>query len=362
MTVLIGRKTVELRARHLLSLAFTARDGECPRRGPASRRGDAGLPPRPSAVSMAVAAALVAAGASPALAMDATGTWSGQRSCRQKATATVTRTGQRDSTMLITQRGEAVFIEIDGTAYQGRSHDSERHPRRATASAVRSTPGGAAVPGPAEVLDLRIWINDARGSTRINAESSVQNARGRWHCRYRFSRTSREDPDVGLPPEEEELCGDGVVNNAPNEECDGAATGTPCDGVCTAACTCPRPCTPLDVSGHWEGTWASEVTGASGPVVATFSQKGDFAFGSISFPSFHDVVYSAPLVVISACAPAEFSAGTILMSGIVGPLEGIAGALEGIATNTSLAGTWGMSDHSDSGTWQLSRCAASECP
>jgi hypothetical protein len=317
------------------------------RRGPASRSGRAGLLSRPRTGSMAVAAALVAAGAGPALAVDATGTWSGQWSCRQKAGATVIRTGQQAGTMLIAQRGAAVFIAMDGTAYQGRCHDSARNPSRATCSAVRSTTDGQAFTHPAEALTLKIRINDARGTASIRAQSTVQNAGGEGHCSYRFSRTSREDPGVGLPPPEE-VCGDGVVNDAPNEECDGAATGTPCDGACTAACTCARPCAPLDVSGHWDGTWASEVTGESGQVGADLDHEGDFVFGTISFPPFSDVVYSAPLVVISACAPAEFSTGALLRSGVVGTLDGI-------ATNTSLAGTWRMSDGSDYGTWHMSR-------
>jgi hypothetical protein len=90
------------------------------------------------------------------------------------------------------------------------------------------------------------------------------------------------------------------------------------------------------------------VTGESGEVVADLGQMGEFALGTISFPPFSDAVYSAPLVVVGACAPSEFSTGAALRSGVVGTLEGI-------ATNDSLAGTWGLSDHSDSGTWQLSR-------
>jgi hypothetical protein len=249
--------------------------------------------------------------------------------------------------MLITQRGEALFVEIDGTAYQGRSHDSDRNPTRATASVVRCKDDGEACTPTSEVLDLRITINETRGTTKIAAESTVPHTRGARHCRYRFSRTGRADPGVA-PPEDEEVCGDGVVNAAPNEECDGAATGTPCDGACTAACTCPRPCTPLDVSGRWNGTWVSEVTGESGEVIADLSQVGEFALGPISFPPFSDVVYSAPLVVVGACAPAAFSTGAVLRSGVVGTLAGI-------ATNASLAGTWGLSDRSDSGTWHISR-------
>jgi hypothetical protein len=210
---------------------------------------------------------------------------------------------------------------------------------------VRCKDGGEACTPTSELLELKIRVNEGRGTTRIVAESNAALTRGARHCRYRFSRTSREDPDVASP---EEFCGDGIVNDAPNEECDGAATGTPCDGACTAACSCPRSCVPLDVSGHWDGTWASEVTGASGPVAAELSQLGDIALGTISFPPFNDVLYSASLVVVGACAPSEFSTGVVLRTGVVGTLAGI-------ATNASLAGTWGLSDHSDSGTWQLSR-------
>jgi hypothetical protein len=158
---------------------------------------------------------------------------------------------------------------------------------------------------------------------------------------------SREDPGLGLPPPAEAFCGDGVVD-APNEECDGAATGTPCDGACASDCTCPATCQPLDVSRHWEGSWVSEVTGESGPVVADLSHEGEFVFGSISFPPFGDENYSPPFLQISACGPAEFSSGAILPSAI-------AGLLGGIATNTSLSGTWRMSDGSDHGTWNMSR-------
>src|SRR5262245_17575183 len=87
------------------------------RRGPASRRGGGTLP---RMVSMAAAAALLAAGAGPALALDATGTWSGKRNCRPEARGGGSSTERRDSTMRITQRGDALFIDIDGTAYWGR--------------------------------------------------------------------------------------------------------------------------------------------------------------------------------------------------------------------------------------------------
>lgn len=249
--------------------------------------------------------------------------------------------------MRITQRGEALFIEIDGTAYQGPSDDSDRNPTRATGSAVRCADDREACTPTSEVLTLKIKVNEARGTTRINAASTVS-ARGGRHCRYRFGRTSREDPGVGQPPEQGESCGDGIVNDAPNEECDGAATGTACDGACTADCTCPTTCEPLDVSGHWEGTWVSAVTEASGQVVADLSQEGEFVFSRISFPPFGDENFSPPFLQMSACAPTEFSTGAILPSGI-------AGTLDGIATNTSLAGTWGMSDDSDYGTWSTTR-------
>ena len=283
------------------------------RRGPGSRRG-AGRPARPGTVSVAVAAALVAAGAGPALAVDATGMWSGRWSCRQKAGATITRTAGRHSTMLVTQRDEALFIEIDGTAYRGWIHASDRYPRRATGGAVRSTNDRDPFTRTSEMLDLDIRINHARRRTKISADSTVRNARGEGHCSYRFSRTSREDPGVA-----------------------------------------PATCEPLDLSGHWEGAWVSAVTGENGEVVADFGHEGEFVFGSISFPPFGDEGLSPPFLQVGRCAPAEFSTGTMLPSGVTG-------SLVGVAANTSLAGGWKISDGSDYGTWQLSRCAAAECP
>src|SRR5262245_41562357 len=293
--------------------------------------------------SMRFAAALVATDADPALAVDATGTWSGSSTCWERSSARVTRTEPHCSTMRITQRGEALFVEIDGMAYRGESRDSNRAGTRARGRAARAE----AVAPPSEVLTLKIRVDAEREMTRINAESTVPNTGGGRRCRYRYSRISPEDPGLGLPPPVES-CGDGVVNDAPNEDCDGAATGTPCDGACTSDCRCPASCEPLDVTGSWEGTWVSNVTGESGRVVADLYHNGEFVFGPISFPPFGDENFSPPFLQISPCAPAEFSSGAILKSGI-------AGLLDGTATNTSMAGTWRMSDRSDSGTWQMSR-------
>jgi hypothetical protein len=265
-------------------------------------------------VAGAVAAALLVAGPGPALAVDATGTWSGTANCRQQANAGMTTTERRDTTLRITQRGAALFIEMDGTAYWGQSEDSARNPTRARGTAVRCTDDGRSCTATSEVLTLAIKVNEARGTTRINAASKAT-VRGGRHCRYRFHRTNRADPCVGQPPEPE-------------------------------ASACPTTCEPLDASGHWEGTWVSAVTGESGPVVADLSHKADVVFGPISFPPFGDENFIPPFLLISACAPAKLSSGTFLPSGLVG-------LLDGIATNTSMAGTWRMSDGSDNGTWQM---------
>lgn len=150
------------------------------------------------------------------------------------------------------------------------------------------------------------------------------------------------------PPTPTAFCGDGVVDRALGEECDGEATGTPCDGACTLACSCSRPCEPLSVTGHWEGTYLSEVTGETGTAVADLSQNGAFVFGTIWFPPFRDAVYSGPFIVMGACAPARFSSGAMFASGSFGRVDGT-------ATNASLAGTWRISDDGDHGTWQLVR-------
>jgi hypothetical protein len=226
-------------------------------------------------------------------------------------------------------------------AYGGTTHESRLRPTRATGCAVR---GGDA----SEMLELRINVDEARGTTKLDAESTVHDASGRWHCRYRFARTSHDDPGVGQAPPRGGFCGDGVVDQALGEECDGGASGTPCDGACTAGCTCPQSCEPLDVTGHWQGMWVFEVTGETGQVVADLGQAAEFVFGPIAFPPFRDSTLSAPFIVMGRCAPTTFSTGALLGSGSVGTLDGI-------ATNGSLAGNWAISDHSDHGTWQLSR-------
>ena len=132
-----------------------------------------------------------------------------------------------------------------------------------------------------------------------------------------------EFPRTGPSPPEQKRCGDEVVND-------------------------PSTCEPLEVTGHWQGTWASEMTGENGQVVADLSHDGHLVVGNISFPPFSDAVFSPPFLMLSSCAPAAFSTGAILGSGI-------GATLDGIATNTSVTGTWGLSDGSDHGTWNLSR-------
>jgi hypothetical protein len=299
--------------------------------------------------SIAIATVIIlAAGTAPALALDATGTWSGQSICRQRAGKNVTATERRSSTMMISQRAGALFVEIDGTPYRGRSRPSGHGATRAR-SAVSYADDGERPSDTSAVVRLRIHIDESRGMSRLVAESSLHDASGRRHCRYRFERTRREDPGMApSPPPRGAFCGDGVVDRALNEECDGDATGTPCDGACTAACSCSQRCEPLSVTGHWEGTYLSEVTGETGTAVADLSDAGIFIFGTISFPPFRYAIYSGPLVVMGACSPATFSSGAMLASGSFG-------ILDGVATNASMAGSWRISDGSDHGTWQLAR-------
>jgi len=170
-----------------------------------------------SGVSMAVAAALVAASGAPVLAVDATGTWSGNVHCRQQTGIGIIMKQRRASTLRITQRGEALFMEMDGAAYRGRSEDSPRNPIRARGSAVRCGDDGAQCPPTSEALDLTIKVDEARGTTKLTAASTIL---GRRLCRYRFGRTSREDPDVGQPAEGAS-CGDGIVNGCQRGLCRG---------------------------------------------------------------------------------------------------------------------------------------------
>lgn len=323
-----------------LGLVLLGRRGGRPRRwgGSLTRAG-----------SIAIAAVIIlAAGTTPALAIDATGTWSGQSICRQRAGKRITATERRSSTILITQRAETLFIEMDGTPYRGRSRPSGHGTTRAR-SALSYAADGERPSNTSEVVRLRIHIDEGRGMSRLAAESSLHDASGRRHCRYRFDRTSREDPGMApSPPPRGAFCGDGVVDRALDEECDGDATGTPCDGACTAACSCSQPCEPLSVTGHWEGTYLSEVTGETGSAVADLSDAGAFVFGTISFPPFRYAIYSGPFIVMGPCSPATFSSGAMLASGSFG-------ILDGLATNASLSGTWRISDGSDHGTWQLVR-------
>jgi hypothetical protein len=183
----------------------------------------------------------------------------------------------------------------------------------------------------------------------LTGKSSVRDGSGLRDCRYRLGRTSAVDPGMApSSPPPTAFCGDGVVDSALHEECDGDATGTPCDGACTAACSCSQACEPLSVTGHWEGTYLSDATGETGVAVADLSHDGAFVFGTISFPPFRYAIYAGPFIVMGSCAPATFSSGALLGSGSFG-------SLDGIATNESMGGNWRISDDSDHGTWQLLR-------
>jgi hypothetical protein len=316
-----------------LGLVLLGRGGSRPRRrsGRFLRAGSTAL----------AAVILVAVSTAPALAVDATGTWSGHSVCRHRAGTAITAMERRSSTMQITQQDDVLFIEIDGTAYSGRSRASGHGATRATGRAARRAGDGE--------LTLRIHIDETRETAHLTGKSSVRDGSGLLRCRYRFGRTSAADPGMGQsPPPASGFCGDGIVDRMLHEECDGAATGTPCDGACTSACSCSQPCDPLSVTGHWEGTYRSDVTGETGVAVADLGHDGAFVFGTISFPPFRYAIYSGPFIVMGACAPATFSSGAILQSGTFG-------SLDGTATNASLAGTWRISDDSDHGTWQLLR-------
>src|SRR5262249_3730531 len=173
--------------------------------------------------SIAIAAVtLAAAGATPALAVDATGTWSGRSACRHGAATTTTATERRASTMQITQRGDVLFIESDGTAYRGRSHTSGHGARRALGRAARRTGDGH--------LKLGSRVGGPGGRATVIAKAGVRDGSGLRRCRSRSGRTSAVDPGMApSPPPRGAFCGDGVVDRALNEECDGDATGTPCD-------------------------------------------------------------------------------------------------------------------------------------
>ena len=153
------------------------------------------------AVSMVVAAGLVAGGVGPAFAVDATGIWFGKRSCRQNVGATVKRREPQYSTMLIMQKGEALSIAIDGAVYCGRMHESDESPPRVTGSAVRCTNDEEVFTDISEVLKLRIRVNEALGTATIRARS-IEHARRGARCRYRFSRMDLEFPTIGPPPEQ----------------------------------------------------------------------------------------------------------------------------------------------------------------
>lgn len=145
---------------------------------------------------LAAAASLLLFFGSPLLAFDATGTWEGRKICVQRAGDQKLQTREDPLSVAITQTGDALYMEIDGTRYEGRGHDHSQRPGRGTAGFVRCSNSGDAFSGTtSEVMSFDVAAEAAKKS-KLSGTSTIQDAAGPGRCSYRMVRTSEADPGI----------------------------------------------------------------------------------------------------------------------------------------------------------------------
>jgi hypothetical protein len=139
-------------------------------------------------------ASLVAA--SPAAAIDLSGTWEGSFTCKRFGVVeqeTVTEK-TKDSVLRILQAGEAFDAEIDGTAtYRGKTIDAATDgARRGEAVLVSCDSDPLPLDGGVhEIVRFKAKVDAAKGTGTLTGESLTEHGQlGIMSCKLKFKRTS----------------------------------------------------------------------------------------------------------------------------------------------------------------------------
>ena len=151
---------------------------------------------------VALATLLLSIGPSPARAFDATGTWVGKWSCKdfdgQKGTD-----GNAESTLLITQTGTAMAIDLDAGFYRynGNAIPDGAKPEKGEAALLSCAIDDQPLTGALSEL-MRFAFKTKSGSVKatLKGVSIFQLGAVVGTCKYSFKRTSDVDPNVSACP------------------------------------------------------------------------------------------------------------------------------------------------------------------
>jgi hypothetical protein len=146
--------------------------------------------------------ALLALTAAPLHAFQATGTWTGQFSCKdfngEKSTFKM-----KPSTLLISQSGVDVRAELDGNfRYHGTFQNDEKKPSEKGEMflVLCGTDNNAGVDH-SEMLHAIVKVNPTKGTGSFSGVSILEGDFGDGHlfgtCKFKFKLTGLPDPGVG---------------------------------------------------------------------------------------------------------------------------------------------------------------------
>jgi len=156
-----------------------------------------------SFVGLAASLVVLAVSGSTAHAFDLNGTWVGKWSCKGFDGAKFTD-GNRDSTMLVTQTGNALAIDLDGGSYRynGLAIADDAKPEKGevvlASCSIDNQPGAN---GLGELMRLTVKTKSGAVKATLKGISIFENPPTTvGTCKYSFKRTSTADPNVpGCP-------------------------------------------------------------------------------------------------------------------------------------------------------------------
>jgi hypothetical protein len=144
--------------------------------------------------------------ASPIYAFDATGTWTGQFSCKNFNGAKTTFK-MKPSTLLIVQAGAAVKADIDGGnfLYNGSAiNDAKKPDEKGEILMVQCGTDNHGGQGFAEMVRLAVKTNPGKGTGSFSGPSIIEGDFGNGYqfatCKYSFKRTGTGIPTVADCP------------------------------------------------------------------------------------------------------------------------------------------------------------------
>jgi hypothetical protein len=155
---------------------------------------------RKNLLALALAAA---ATASPAGAVDVTGTWEGSVTCSVFDGA-YAKTKTSPSTLLIVQEGNLFIARLDDAlTYNGGVIDSGDKPLLQGEGAMNlcSTDVVPLGGGDDEIVRMKLKVNPEKGTGTLSGESIFGAAGEARTCKYKYKRTSATAPDVAPCPE-----------------------------------------------------------------------------------------------------------------------------------------------------------------